>query len=166
MLISLCGYATVGKDAIIEALGFSRCAYADELKSDLEPLISKLFPYKIRPWVLTKQEKAFVRPLYVEYGRTARRVDPDHWVKRLVIPSSGNVGIADCRYANEAVYAMKLGGTVIRVHRPGVDAANEEEERTIAEIDRLWPNLPRLVNDSTLEDAARRVMEIIGGKKN
>jgi hypothetical protein len=154
-LIALAGYATVGKDAICESLGFQRCAFADALKADLPPLLSKLPPH----------EKYQIRPLLVEYGRTARRLDPDYWVKRLIIPKHGDVCCVDVRYANECRYIQGLGGIIIRVHRAGVGPANEEEERTIGEIDRQF-RLPSVSNDGSLSDAARKVWEIIHGHKD
>jgi hypothetical protein len=151
-LVGLSGYAGVGKDALQSALGFNRCAFADALKADLAPLLAKLPPHT----------KTQIRPLLVEYGRTARRIDPDYWVKRAVVPD-GDVAFTDCRYRNETKFILSLGGIIIRVHRPGVGPANEEEERTIAEIDATW-KFPSVVNDGTPADAAGKVLEILNAR--
>jgi hypothetical protein len=149
-LIALVGYATVGKDAIAAALGWQRVAFADALKADLAPVVAKLPPH----------EKSQIRPLLVEYGRTARRIKPDYWIDRLAIPGTGDVVCTDCRYMNEAKHLRSLGGIIIRVTRPGVGPANPEEERSIAEIDFVFSGSLKWVrNDGTVEMAARQVLD-------
>ena len=46
--------------------------------------------------------------------------------------------ISDVRYVNEAAAIKRLGGEVWRIHRPGVGPANEEEARSLKEIDDGW----------------------------
>jgi hypothetical protein len=154
-LIALCGFSRVGKDSICESLGFQRIAFADALKDDLAPIVAKL----------PRHTKEQVRPLLVEYGRTCRRIDPDYLLKRISIPKHGDVCETGSRYANEIRFIHSLGGICIRVHRAGVGPANEEEERTIGEIDRQF-RLPSISNDGSLSDAARKVWEIIHADEN
>lgn len=145
-LIALAGYARCGKDTICHALGWQRAAFADALKADIAPVLAKL----------PAHEKSQIRPLLVEYGRTARSLDPDYWLKRIDLPLDGDVCVTDCRYLNEANFVIGLGGRVIRVHRKGIGPANDEEARTLAEIDAANIAIP-IDNDYAPEEVASAI---------
>lgn len=149
MIVGLCGWARTGKDAIAAALGWPRAAFADALKADLAPLL-KDFP---------NAPKETIRPLFVEYGRTMRKLDPDYWLKRILIPRPQAV-ITDVRYLNEARMILDLGGKVVRLYRPGVMPANEEEQDSLAKIDCAL-SLPSLMNNGTIEQAKEKLLQII-----
>jgi hypothetical protein len=148
-LIGLCGYARVGKDECCKALGFARAAYADALKAAVDPLFPADTPKEIR------------RPMYVEYGRAMRQIDPDHWIDLLLL-SRPPCCVTDVRYLNEVQHIESLGGIVIRIRRPGYGPANPEEARSFAEIERARPAMPCVRNDGTPEEMAARVRGIIG----
>ena len=157
-MIGLSGFAGAGKDAICAAMPqFKRTAFADALKSDLHPLLERLgldlnFP----------EDKAVSRELMVAYGRLARKVMPDYWLGRVVIPK-GDVCICDVRYLNEAKFVISRGGVVFRITRPGIYAANPEEEKSLADLDAAI-DMPRIHNDGTVEAAARQVLDFLANR--
>jgi hypothetical protein len=161
-LIGLCGYARTGKDAAAEALvtnGWSRVAFADALKDEV------IRTFGITPAAL-EANKADWRPMLVEWGRARRRQDPDYWITRVMAPVSDRLGtgvvISDVRYWNEAKYVIDHGGVIVRMHRPGFEAVNEEELYTISLIDgaRRALGLRDLVNDSSVETLHRNILAI------
>lgn len=141
LLIGLCGYAQVGKDTIAGILRIPRCAFADELKNDLDPIRKRMG----LDLSIAKDKRLF-RPFMVEYGRLARAIDKDYWIKRLVIPETPRAIITDVRYANECKWIESKGGIVLRVVRNGFGSANDEEARNTAEIEYCYPNMPYIDN--------------------
>lgn len=134
-LIGLCGYARVGKDEAAKALcglGWTRIAFADALKDEV-----------CRTFGITRDtleaDKEKWRPLLVEWGRARRGQDMDYWVRRALANVANDLGtgvvVTDVRYWNEAKYIVDRMGTIVRIHRPGFDAANDEERTSIALID-------------------------------
>jgi hypothetical protein len=158
-LIGLCGYAQTGKDtAAANMPGFTRMAFADELKADLYPLLNKIGCRLDNP-----AHKRMVRDLLVAWGRTARMFETDHWINRLLlkIPTNTNVVITDVRYPNEVRAIESWGGAVVRIQRLGSGPANDEERVSIEEIDCLWPKLVYVTNDVTPEQLGKRVLEAV-----
>jgi hypothetical protein len=152
-IIGLAGPARVGKDTIAANMpGWTRRAFADELKADLAPLAKRLSLDMANP-----EHKELLRPLMVEYGRLARKVDPDYWLKRLKLTGADRIVITDVRYANEVRFIQQQGGNVYLVRRDGYTPANDEERNSLAEI-ALMPGLPVLDNRSTPADAGLAVM--------
>jgi hypothetical protein len=151
-LIGLLGPARVGKDTVCKALGIPRIAFADRLKADIKPLLDGL------NLDLSKiEDKTLARPLMVEYGRLARAVDPDHWVKRIVPPGGFGemVCVTDVRYLNEVNFIRKLGGEVFRLYRKGISPANDEERRSlnhIAVAEGVFEISPIVTIDNSAED--------------
>lgn len=160
-LIGLSGFAQVGKDtAALYMPGYQRFAFADPLKQDLTPLLEMIGCDLSNP-----EHKAMARPLLVEWGRTARRFQPDFWIERTmaqVLKSNAeHVAITDVRYCNEVDEILANGGAVIRIERPGHGPANEEERMSFALIEKKHPQLPKVLNDDTPETLARRVLDQI-----
>ena len=158
MIIGMCGYAGSGKDAAAKALrerGFTRVAFADELKDEL----AEVFGLTLQELEDNKEEW---RPLLVEWGRARRRQDPAYWIKKASLTvdliegsalGAQHIVVTDVRYPNEAKWLWERNGLLVRIERPGVGPANDEEATTIAEIDKIatrqtfW-----LKNDGSLED--------------
>ncbi len=96
------------------------------------------------------EHKRVGRTLLVEYGRLGRAVDPDYWIKRLLLPPA-RACITDVRYANECQWIWSKGGIVFEIVRPGVGPANAEEERSFAEIRQYAQahgiDIPQVCND-------------------
>lgn len=154
-IIALCGYALVGKDTIEQHMaGWRRVAFADALKEACRPTLEALGLDLTVP-----EQKELARPILVEVGRAGRKIDPAYWVKRASFPP-GDVVVPDLRYLDEARWVIGRGGIVIRIERDGYVAANEEEKRSVAEIDEaLAP--PVVHNDGTPAEAVAKVLEII-----
>lgn len=153
-IIGFCGYARSGKDEAVRALvakGFKRVAFADQLKEE----VCRTMGLSKGMLELTKGEW---RPLLVEWGRGRRRMDPDYWINKVAanLPE-GDVAISDVRYPNEAKWIWSLGGFLIRMIRPGVEANNEEERVTIAEVDRLNRRCFMIDNSGTVQDLHAKV---------
>ena len=134
-LIGLCGYARVGKDEAAKALvelGWTRVAFADMLKDEV------CRTFGITPIELSTRKEEW-RPLLVEWGRARRRQDPSYWITRAMAVAVNDLGkgvvVTDVRYWNEAKYLRGLEGTIVRIHRPGFEAINDEERASVAEID-------------------------------
>jgi hypothetical protein len=166
MLIGLCGPAMCGKDSICRAIGWERMAFADELKSVCDEM---LLGIGLNIYACSRH-KEIARPILVEVGRAARKVDPQHWIAsvsyrtRRLIKDGFDVCFTDVRYANEVAFIHEQGGTVFRVHRPGYGPANTEEAESLAEISRLYPKLPEIHNDGTIEAAAQQVRKYLEAK--
>ena len=133
-VLGLCGYARSGKDSAadaLEKLGYFRTSFASELKDQV-----------CRTFGITREtlekDKAIWRPLLVEWGRSRRRLDPNYWIIRTSTNMPiGNVIVTDVRYLNEARWIWHtMRGYLIRIVRPGVEAANDEERESIAAVDK------------------------------
>lgn len=160
-LIGLCGYARAGKDtAAANMPGWHRFAFADALKADLEPLLSD-----VGCDLTNSEHKTWARPLLVAWGATARAFRPAYWVERLFraidFAKRERVVISDVRYPNEVAEILKRGGRVVRIIRPGIEPANDEEARSIAQIERDFC-LPMVKNDWSPHELGEAVLKLAG----
>lgn len=138
MIVGLAGYARAGKDTVGRILtedhGFARVAFADALKAvalDTNPFVLPGVRLKevVRQygWDEAKQKVPEVRVLLQHLGVAARdHVDPLVWVRAVErrIQDLGDVAITDVRFPNEAEWVRGSGGFNVRIHRPGIEAAN------------------------------------------
>ncbi len=149
-ILGICGYATSGKDEFAKGLvarGFTRVAFADSLKQE----VSRHMGITIER---LEAEKILWRPLLVEYGRGKRRIDPGHWIAQAAanLPAS-DIVVTDVRYLNEAKWIWSLGGYLVRIMRPGVEAANDEERISVCEVDQIATHRTfRIDNSGTVQD--------------
>lgn len=139
-IIGICGYARSGKDEAAKALvalGWTRAAFADALKQEaLNAIRMSLIaaghnpPSDLETIFTNPETKELYRPFLVEYGRTLRKLDPDHWVRRLYreLDADRRYIITDVRYRNEVDFIHKEGGLVVQIVRPNVGPANNEEK--------------------------------------
>lgn len=160
-LIGLCGYARTGKDtAAANMPGWHRFAFADALKSDLAPLLAD-----VGCDLADAEHKTTARPLLVAWGATARAFRPAYWVERLFraidFSKRERVIITDVRYPNEVAEILRRGGVVVRIVRPGIGPANDEEARSIAQIERDFC-LPMVKNDWSPSDLGAAVLRVVG----
>lgn len=171
MVIGVSGVARSGKDSFylllkrkLEPLGFTceRTAFADELKSDLKPIILSEFNINIDH--CSNKEKELIRPFMVSYGSLARSLNKEHWINKVkvkifkeqLLPKSISV-ITDVRYPNEQLFVKNNFKNFCNVHveRFGTEPANEEEKK-------YNPNLKKQSNyliywkdfDNSIEDGA------------
>lgn len=173
MIVAMSGYAGAGKDSVADVLvedyGFKRYAFADILRlaaAALNPIVS-VDPYGSEITYNTAIEmvgyneakfkypevRALLQRLGTEVGRellgdnvwvdaTFRRIENETLV-------SDDVVITDCRFPNEAHAVKNRGGIVVRVERPGVEAANSHPSETSLD---MWPFDFTISNDGGLID--------------
>ena len=163
MILGLCGYAQVGKDTIANQLeNYTRVAFADVLKKEVTKMLQTV-GIEADLW---GKDKAEWRDMLVFWGAKVRSLDPDYWIKQLYMQigrrmaEGDRIAVSDVRYANEVRWIQKHNGLVVRIVRPGYNAANEEEKNSIREIDTLF-DLPGIVNDGTPRDAAVLMRKIL-----
>ena len=187
-IIALSGFATAGKDSVAYILtehhGFTRVAFADELKATLyeqnptigieDDLVIDGLNISNRctnvqtlvdafGWTGAKQFHE-VRIQLQRLGEAVRNhVHADAWVDAAfrVIEDRRleRVVISDVRYVSEADYVAALGGYIVRVERPGVgplnDHSSEIEMSEYAHFDTV------INNNSSLEDLTAKVERVL-----
>ncbi|MHB1524886.1 MAG: deoxynucleotide monophosphate kinase family protein [Candidatus Dormibacteria bacterium] len=125
--------ARVGKDTLASALvarhGFARVALADALRvlaplADLE--LAKRLQDHDGEWERAKAGDPYVREALQRIGEGCRQVlGRDVWLRALIrqLEPGQRYVIPDVRYRDEAVFVRSQGGVLIKVTRPGYDAA-------------------------------------------
>lgn len=167
-IIGLAGFAQVGKSSIASLLveeGYQELAFADGVRAFMDELDPELWPRDVMTSCLRWSEaldrhgyewaksETDAREWLVRIGAGARRViGEDVWIKRvaniILADPHGLFVVSDVRYPNEAKMIQAHGGQVWRIHRPGVEADNEEERISLAAIrpDR------EILNDGELDE--------------
>ncbi|AKY03366.1 deoxynucleoside monophosphate [Streptomyces phage Caliburn] len=179
LLVGLSGYAGSGKDEAAKELtrgGWRRTAFADRLRD---------FAYRQNPlvkthpdvgvvhlarlvddmgWERAKRTFPDVRNILVSTGQTARLIlGVNVWVDAVLNdfrPDREALVITDVRMRNEADRIRELGGTLIRIERPGVGPATDvlgqpyESETALDD----YPFDHTLVNDGSVDDLHSIVM--------
>jgi hypothetical protein len=89
-------------------------------------------------------------------------ISPSHWMEVLKLDDlqlanrqSERVVISDCRFPDEAALVKTLGGTVIRVVRPGVQQMDHASEKQEFTVDRT------LHNDGSIQDLLDKVDHLL-----
>jgi len=145
MLIGISGAARSGKDSFYLLLKkflkdyfiVNRSAFADELKSDIRPLLLEKFDIDINSY--SEKEKEAVRPLMVSYGTLARSIDENFWIKKISKKikeeqDSGLISvITDVRYLNEQKWIKENFQETINVfiQRTDNNPANADESNNL-----------------------------------
>lgn len=161
MIIGLCGYSKVGKDTVAAVLeNYTRLAFADALKCEVSIMLASQ-GFDVNLW---GEDKEQWRDLLVLWGRKRRALDADYWIKQMFMRHVnqlryGRSVITDVRYANEAKWITDRGGLVIRLQRPGIKPANEEEYMSFKALDEI--PMPVVNNDGTPEQAAALIRTLI-----
>ena len=179
-IIALSGYARSGKDTIadhLESLGWHRAAFAQTLRASLEAL---------NP-IITSSDEGFLRyrdilglvgyeagkEIYPEFRELLQRMGTEVgrnllgqniWVEATMksiqeAPSGTSWVLTDCRFPNEFEAVKAAGGSVWRVVRPGIEAANQHPSEVAldaATFDAV------LLNDSTIEVLFEQVDYYLG----
>jgi hypothetical protein len=157
-VIGFCGKMRVGKDTACKLLHCQRYAFADELKNEIRQFL--LDKFNIDVFHCNEQQKEMIRPLLVGLGESRRNQDNDYWVKKVmesILEDAYELcGVTDVRYANEIeqlLFLKQFGYDVqiVRIHRQGYNTSNLTEEKSFAEIDKKYPDLLQIHNDSTIE---------------
>lgn len=168
MLVGLCGYSKVGKDALAKELqNYERFAFADVLKKEVTKMLEKI-GIEADLW---GEDKEFWRDFLVFWGRKRRQIDRDYWIKQLIMNMGSledrRIIITDVRYPNEVRF-IQSHGIVLGLDRPGYKPANEEEAISIKEIRLQHPQIPWLLNNGTIRElgiAARATIKQMLVKK-
>jgi hypothetical protein len=158
LIIGLAGVARAGKDTIakefVDNAGFKRTGFADSLKKmlyALNPILpapnwaevgdgfGKDGTVRVKDyvdkfgWEGAKSNLAIRQSLQILGTEAGRDVLGENiWVDTLFSkPTHARLVISDVRYANESQAIKQRGGYVIKIHRPGVVAANSHVSEVI-----------------------------------
>jgi hypothetical protein len=143
MILGLSGYARSGKDTIasylVEKYGFTRMAFADPMREALLRLdphitlsgmsVPLSTAVKGLGWEALKEDSQEVRQLLQRMGTEVGRemFGEDVWVDYLMRQAHqyDRVVVSDVRFHNEARAIHRTLGSVWRIDRPNVEAAND-----------------------------------------
>jgi hypothetical protein len=142
--VGLAGWARSGKDTVADYLvaehGYTKLSFAAPMKEALYKLNPKItvnnvvgtpirIGVDIYGWDELKEHGPEIRGLLQRFGTEVGRemFGEDFWVNYALqnVPDGSKVVISDVRFPNEANAIKELGGTVWRITRDGVNAANE-----------------------------------------
>jgi len=152
-LLGLTGFAKAGKDTFADALvqdGWTRVAFADPLKAIAKDI----------GWNGEKDD--YGRVLLQNLGVAVRdHLRPEAWVtsgEDAIEAANGPVVVTDVRFLNEIEMVHRRGGKIIRIDRPGVQAANAH----VSEHE--WQKVPPdaiFNNDGTLDEIPEKALKFI-----
>lgn len=179
MLISLCGYATSGKDAFADSLsalhGYIKMGWADPLCSlalELNPLLRVSFfrwsrlkaIVAKRGWTKAKEIPSVRK--YLQWLGTdvcRKHLSEDVFVNALRpkivehLRAGRHVVVTNTRFPNEAKAITNMGGATVRVSRPGIGPVNDHASDAGLAFEHAIANV---VNDGTLADLANAADEV------
>lgn len=177
-IIGLSGYARSGKDTVGSMLtglyGYHPESFASTLKAALY-LLNPMIPFDgtVRAlvdhvgWDEAKTRypesdlgiRALLQRIGTEVGRDL--FGEDFWVeqtfKRIDAQDQRTV-ITDVRFINEAMAIKDRGGLVVRIERPGVEAANDHPSETALDD---WNFDHTIFNDRGLTDLQGEIMLLL-----
>ena len=161
-IILISGVARSGKDTLAKALSFEIQArtmcetpvlkFANPLRRALKASLLDVGIDYVDPWTEDAETKTNLRPLMVEFGRYCRSLNRDVFVNATLRDIERTLEdtllpcfpiVADLRYLNEVQRVRSWASNqkhkteVIRaqIGRSGMIAANEEEARSLADLD-------------------------------
>ncbi len=191
-LIGLAGYARAGKNTVGDYLtarhGYAQRAFADKLRElalACDPMMNstntRLYSrysdvLDVYGYEGAKNDYPEVRDFLVRLGAGARKVlGGDVWLDAC-LPLERNpeghafseadggkqIVVTDVRYPNEAARIVELGGQVWYVRRDGVRAANDEEQRSIAQVlNAPGMDVKVLLNSGTIADLHESIERLL-----
>lgn len=168
MLIGLIGKKSSGKDTFSDFLvchyGFQKRAFADPLKKCCQ-LLFGLTDQQIHDPMMkeTMDERWEMTPRkimqVVGTDLFRHHFDVNFWLKLFENwyndHKENDIVCSDVRFENEAKLIKKLGGVLIRIHRPYVGNDSHESET----IDISFHDF-EIMNDSTLDDYQKNIDEL------
>lgn len=182
MIVGFCGLARSGKDTaagvvIASDPEYRRIAFADPMRDALmalDPWVAVGHKLHIKlsalietiGWNAAKQDFPDVRRLLQRFGTEMGRehFGTDFWVdlawSRYGVERGSKVVVTDVRFPNESDRVHRDGGVVIRIVRPGVEAALGPNAGHASETTPLIADI-EIVNDGTVEDLGVRVLGAI-----
>jgi hypothetical protein len=176
-IVGLSGWARSGKDTaaayLVENHGFTRMSFAAPMKEALYRLnpritINNVIGTPIRTgvdiygWDDLKEHGPEVRELLQRFGTEVGRemFGKDFWVDQAIrnSPDGSKVVVSDVRYPNEADAIKALGGSVWRINRLGVFAANDHaSEHALDDYDFTGT----IENSSSISELNRQLEEVL-----
>ncbi len=167
-LVGFCGFASSGKDTcgeVCKSAGFRQLSFAGPLRdfafqlNTVFPSCNKSYQELLRTvgYESAKRDVPEFREHLIAIGDGARTViSPTIWIDALDM-TTGPTVVTDVRYANEGLKVQSLGGIVVYVRRPGVEAAHPTEAESISKV-----KYDYLVdNDGTIEEVNHKVTKIL-----
>lgn len=176
LLLGLTGFAGAGKDSVAEILerdhGFAREAFANGLKEALlaiNPVVEDGVRVAdlvgLYGWDDAKRQYPEIRRLLQRTGDEAgRQIHGEQcWVLATMdlLPTEKPAVISDVRYENEAEAVIQdpiTCGLIVRVERPGVEAANEHASEGYAATGYAHYTI---INDGSLADLEQKVADLL-----
>jgi hypothetical protein len=165
--IGIAGAARAGKDTLCRALirefakinmqAVRKSIAGDAVKADLFDVLMDNF--ELDAFTENSEEKDFMRPLLVEYGKMQRKKTEGRYFIEKFEPVNGKINILpDIRYVeypNDEVYWLKneVKGLLIFVERKGIYDANDTEKvnntiiKNIADYHVKWDSLDEQSSD-------------------
>ena len=140
-VIGVTGNLTAGKDTFFSLLDkicpeqFTRAAFADGLKLELDAFVKKSFGFSL--FNFSAAQKALIRPVLIGWGMSRRNQDKDYWISNLLnhLDHMGNlrtIVICDVRYENEVLALRKKYGhgfKLVKISRPDAKVEIPQEEQ-------------------------------------
>jgi hypothetical protein len=165
--------AQVGKDTAAWATGFTRLAFADNVRvlaSVIDPYVTD-FGLRLSDaverlgWEGAKLEINEVRRLLQELGGGSREMlDSSIWIRPTMqfagelMLEGHSVAISDVRYPNEVEAIRSKGGIVVRIDRPDVPRLDHPTECALDDYD--FDHV--IDNSGTVEELRAAVRAIVG----
>ena len=183
-IVGLAGQLTAGKDTAAQALvseGYKRVAFADKIKElamEANPLVTtnvqtvnigtgagkmKHVVNGNGGWDQSKDYYPLVREFLVNLGEGARKVfGEDFWIDQALDDVRGEPVVSDVRYENEMLAIRDRGGIIIRIDRDNRRPLGDHETELMS--DDRFDGI--VVNDGTVGDLQRKVVEMVEGLQN
>ena len=182
-IIGISGAARSGKDTLCRALirelikdmriGVRKSIAGDTVKADVHLLIQNKF--KMNSFTEINEEKEFMRPLLVEYGKMQRaKTEGRYFIEQFVLEKDVINILPDIRYVEypkDEVYWLKneVNGFLIFLERDGIYDANDTERvnnkiiKELADFRLKWDNLDENTQDGKLklDQHARKILDYI-----
>lgn len=176
LIIGLAGNAGTGKDTAAEYLqdwhGFHRFAFADPMRAMLDGLLdccgidhAWLYERSLKEEVIPElgcSYRHLAQTLGTEWAREL--IHPEFWVRTAAValglhdlpcssPVHDRIVISDVRFPNEAEWITRMGGVVIRLHRPTPGVRPHISEALLSDIE-PWACID---NSGTLEQLEQQL---------
>lgn len=168
-LIGICGRAGAGKSTLAKVLNAPTVSFATPLKNMLkclgltdEHLYGNLKEVPLSQFG-GKTTRYLMQTLGTEWGRNmvSENLWADLFAEKVQSLSSPIVLCDDVRFVSEVETIRKLGGILIEIRRPGLEAGSHSSET----LDFWGLGIPFVINDSSPEVLAVRVKALLYGQR-